>query len=74
MCFRRRSDRVRGLAERDEERVPLRVDLDASVPLERIAEQGAVLCESDYVAVTELLEEASRAFDVGEDERDGPGR
>jgi hypothetical protein len=51
-----------------EERVALGVDLDAVVPRESVAEHPAVLGEDVRVAVTELLEQARRALDVGEEE------
>ena len=57
-----------------EERIALGVDLDAVVPRERVAEHPAVLGEDVRVAVTELLEQARRALDVGEEKRDRAAR
>ena len=41
---------VRGFRERDKERVALRVDLDAAMPRERVAEHAAMLGERIGVA------------------------
>ena len=65
---------VRCARERDEERVALRVDLDAVVSRERISQGAAVLGEELGVAGSVLLEKPRRALDVGEQERDGAGR
>ncbi len=67
-------DRVAGAREGEEERVPLRVDLDAAALGERVAHQPTVVGEDAVVAVTELLQERRRALDVAEDERDGAAR
>jgi hypothetical protein len=64
---------VRAL-ERNEERVALRVDLDAVVAPERLPQQPTMVRQDVDVAVTELLEESRRALDVGEEQRDGSGR
>ena len=65
---RRRSSRCR---ERDEERVALRVDLDAAVRGRRLAHDAPVLRERVGVARRpELVQQARRALDVGEEERD----
>ena len=60
--------------EGDEERIALGVDLDAVVPRERIPEHPAMLGENVCVAVTELLEQSRRPFDVGEEKRDRSAR
>ena len=70
----RRPDRALCICERDEERVALRVDLDAAVALERATERTTVLSENLRVAVAEVGQEACRALDVGEQQRDGAGR
>jgi len=52
----------------------LRVDLDASVANEGLAEQSGVLPEDLCVpGVAEFVEEPRGAFDVREEERDGTG-
>src|SRR5205807_2188928 len=62
------------LLEGDEEGVALSVDLDATVALERRSQQAPVLRQRIRVAPTELFEQARRAGDVGEQQRDGPAR
>jgi hypothetical protein len=70
----RRRDCVARRGERDEERVPLRVDLDPAVPFEGVAKCPAVLLEHVRVPLgAELVEQLRRALDVGEEERDGAG-
>jgi hypothetical protein len=71
--LRRGRDRVGCPRERDEERIPLRVDLDAGVALEGVSQRLAVRGEEIGVAVAVLLEEPRRALDVGEEEGDGAG-
>ena len=66
--------RIGRTREGDEERVALRVDLDALVQLPGIAQRAVVLCEHDGVPVAEFLQQPSRALDVREEERDRPGR
>ena len=64
-----------GGREGDEEGVALRVDLDAAVGRERLAQRAPVLGERLAVRVrAELPEQARRALDVGEEERDRAGR
>ena len=58
--------------EGEEERVSLRVDLDAVQLGERVADDLAVLGQDVPVAIAELFEEHRRALDVRKDERDGP--
>jgi hypothetical protein len=66
-------ERIRGASERDKERVALRVDLDAVVPLECLAQRAAVRGEGLGVVVAELVQQPSRAFDVGEEKGDRAG-
>ena len=69
-----RVDRPGGRRERHEERVPLGVDLDASVASEGLTEKTTVLPEDLGVRrVPELVEELRRSLDVREQERDGAG-
>jgi hypothetical protein len=67
----RRRDRVARAHEREEERVALRVDLDAVVRGERAAHEPPVIRQHLGVAVAQLLEQRGRALDVGEGEGDG---
>ena len=69
-----RLDRVAGAREGEEERVALRVDLDAAALGERVAHQPAVVGEDAVVALAELLQQRRRALDVAEDEGDGAAR
>ncbi len=74
-CAVRRSRHgVLGAREGDEERVPLRVDFDAAVPLECLTERPPMLEERVGVRVAQLREQAGRPLNVREEERDGPGR
>src|SRR5215471_19119917 len=64
--------RVARPREREEERVALRVDLRPAARAEHLADEATVVAGHAPVAlVAELLQEAGRALDVGEDERDG---
>src|SRR6185436_12037288 len=65
--LRRRRERVGGPAECDEERVALRVHLDSVVTRKRRPEQTAMLGERIRVAIAQLLEQARRTGDVGEE-------
>jgi len=78
---RRRRERLeplsRGLerslrrAERDEERVALRIDLDAGVRRERGSQQPPMLRQDLGVRlVAERAQELRRPLDIGEQERD----
>ena len=70
---RGRRKRVRRAGERDEERVALRVHLDAAVPGERVPQHTPVLAQQLDVALSVLVQQPRRAFDVREQERDGAG-
>ena len=70
LCSDRRGNGVAGARKDDEERVALRVDLAASVLLECLAEQAAVLREDLAVPLPELALEPGRTLDVCEQERD----
>ena len=61
---------VGGSGEGEEERVTLRVDLDAPVRRGRLAKDPAVLSEHPDVGVAQFVKLAGRALDVREDERD----
>ena len=67
-------DGVLGAREGDEEGVALCVDLVAAGLLEGAPQQALVLGEDLAVLVAQLLEQPRRAFDVGEEERDGSAR
>ena len=62
-------DRVGGARERDEERVALRVHLDAAVPRKGLAQHTAVLAQQLRVALAVLVQQLRRALDVREEER-----
>jgi hypothetical protein len=65
---------VLGASKRDEEGVALRVDLAPVVGGERLAQDPLVLLERLAVPLAELLQQPSRALDVGEEEGDGADR
>ena len=61
--------------EGDEERVALRVHLDATMRRERLAQRPAVLRERvSRRRRSETVQQPRRALHVGEEERDGAGR
>ena len=66
---RERSARV---DKRDEEAVPLRVDLDAAVQRERRPQQPAVIGQGLRVPLAERVQQPGRPLDVGEQEGDRP--
>ena len=66
--------RIRGFREGDEERVALRVYLDATVGLERLAQRSSVAGEDLCIAVTELVDQPRGPFHVGEQEGNGSAR
>jgi hypothetical protein len=68
-----RGKRIRGLREGDEERVSLRVDLDATVPAEALTQRLSMLAKHIRVCITELAQQPRRPLDVREEEGDGPG-
>jgi hypothetical protein len=71
----RRVDRLAGVREGVEERVALRVDLDATVAIEGLAQQAAMLGQGLRVGLgAELVQQPRRPLDVGEHEGNGPGR
>ena len=72
ICSRRHS--VRRAREDDEERVPLRVDLDSVVAAPGFSQDAVVLGQHVGVLVTDLLQQPGRALDVGEEECHRPGR
>ena len=65
---------VAGARECDEELVAAAVDLMAAVPGDRLAHEPAMVGHDRRVLVAELLHEARRVLDVGEEEGDDPGR
>jgi hypothetical protein len=67
-------NRIAGSREREEEAVSLRVDLSSVAGDECLANDPPVLAGHLGVAVAQLLQQLGRAFDVREDEGDGPGR
>ena len=67
-------DRIAGARKGEEERVALRVDLDAAVLCEALAHQPPVRRQDIVEALAELLEERRRPLDITEDEGDGAAR
>jgi hypothetical protein len=67
---RRRDGRGR-LGKGEEEAVPLRVDLHSSMPRHELADDSPVCRDDPWIRRTELVEQASRTLDIGEEERDG---
>ena len=65
------ADGIPGARERVEERVALRVDLAPARGGEDVAQEPPVVGDNLAVLVAQLLEQARRAFDVREQERDG---
>ena len=61
---RRRKDEVESVARR--------TALKGAVARERLSEEAMVIGQHLRIAVAQRLEQARRALDVGEDERDGP--
>ena len=71
----RRFERARRGREGDEESIALRVDLDAAVPLESLAQDAPVLSKFIGVALCpELGQQSGRTLDVREEKGDGAGR
>ena len=67
--------RTRCRREGEEERIPLRVDLDAALRATCLANDAPVLGESIGVRLrAELVQQLRRSLDVGEEEGDGAGR
>ena len=66
-----RCDRILASLERNEERVALGVDLATVVCRERSSQDALMLGEHVAVHATQLLQQLGRAFDVGEEKRDG---
>ena len=67
-------ERILDPDERNEEGVALGIHLDAAVACEGFPQDAAVLGQRVCVSVAELVQQPSRALDVGEEERDGAGR
>ena len=62
--------RLAGVGERDEERIPRRIDLYAAMVTPRLAQQPMVLRQQFAVPVALLADEPRGALDVGEEEGD----
>ncbi len=68
-------ERALRFPESDEERVPLRIDLDATATRHRLSHGSPVLSERTGVARSpKLVQQACRALDVREEEGDSPAR
>ena len=72
--FRGSRNCIGGARKRDEEGIPLSVDLDARVPRECVPQYPSVLGEQVGIGCPMLLEEPRRALDIGEEEGDGSAR
>jgi metal-sulfur cluster biosynthetic enzyme len=68
LCVGRRVDGISGTRERAEDRVALRVDLDAAVRFDGLPHEAAVLRERVGIRLAEALEQARRPLDVGEEQ------
>ena len=62
------------LRESNEEGIALGVDFDTAVALEDRPQQASVPCQRVRILLAELLQQARRAGDVGEEQGDGPRR
>ena len=60
--------------EGDKEGVALGIDLVAVVPLKGATQQGPALTKHLGVLCAQVLHEARRAFDIGEEQRGGSRR
>jgi hypothetical protein len=75
MRLLRSGERIMRRRKRDEERISLRVNLHAAVPLERISQSPAMLNKRLRIPIrAQLVEEAGRTFDVRKQESDSAGR
>jgi hypothetical protein len=73
LSIRGGGDGIRSASEGYEERVTLRVYLDAPLPGDGVAYDVPVLREHVCVVGAELMEEARRALDVREEKGDSAG-
>jgi hypothetical protein len=71
--LRRCRDCLARILESDQEGVSLRVDLDPAVARKCLAQHAAVRSQGFHVAGAELMQQARRALDVGEEKGDGAG-
>ena len=67
-------DRIGGARERHEERVALRVDLDAAVPRESLPQHTTVLAQQLRVTHAMLVQQPRRPLDIRKQERHRPRR
>ena len=74
LAVRSSGDRVRRAGEGDEERITLRVDLDALVLGKRRAESPPMLVQRLPVVVAELMQQPRRALHIREQQRHHTGR
>ncbi len=73
LALDRGEKRLSGTCKRNEERVALRVDLVTAVGGEGRAQKALMIGQHASVAVTQLLDEPRRPFDVAEEEGDSAG-
>jgi hypothetical protein len=74
LAVRSRRDRVRRAGEGDEERISLRVDLDALVLSERRAESPPMLVQCLPIVIAQLVQQPRRALHIREQQRHYTGR
>jgi hypothetical protein len=74
LCCYRGGDGISRTRKDCEESIPLSVDYVSALALHGDAHDSVVLGEEVGVAITELLEQARGARDIGEKERDRPRR
>jgi hypothetical protein len=73
LCKHSRAECPVGPLEREEERVALVVDLAAALLLDGFPQDSVMLSQGGGIALAQLLQELSRALDVGEEERNCAG-
>jgi hypothetical protein len=71
LCCYGRRDGLAGPGEREEERVPLAVDLSAPVLAEGVPDDSAVVRDQLRISLAEALEKARRPLNVAKQESDG---
>ena len=75
LSLRRSGQRLDRIGKGEQERVPLRVDLNAAVRGKGGTQKPAVLRERiDVAGLAQLLDQPGRPLDVGEQQRDVPAR
>ena len=74
-CFGGRPQSAGGSRERDEEGIPLRIDLDTLIGRERLTNNAAMLRQHPRVLLgAQFMQQPGRTHDVGKEEGDGARR